>query len=220
LAHVICPPYDIISSGQQSLYYRKSTYNAIRLELPREDPGPAVDRYQKAAATFGQWLMDGILEQDSVPGFYLHQHQFDYSGEERLRRGLIARVRLEPWGNGIYPHEETGTKAEGDRLQLMRSCRANFSPLLSLYDDSHVKVSATLSRISRQEPLISLWAEPSNLPDCHEVHTLWAVTDLETKQELSRLLSSVPLYMADGHHRYETALAYQREKALQQCSGD
>jgi uncharacterized protein (DUF1015 family) len=212
LAQVICPPYDIITPEQQKLCYKKSDYNAIRLEFPE----PTGDRYQRAAITFQQWLKQGILQYDSVSSFYLHDQRFEYSGEKMVRRGLIARVKLEPWGSGIYPHEETSSKAKSDRLQLMKACRANFSPLFSLYHDSERKVAPILSHVAQKEPLMSLRARRSNLPDSNEAHTLWAITDPDIKREVSQLLSSQPLYIADGHHRYETALTYQQERAQEQ----
>jgi uncharacterized protein (DUF1015 family) len=216
LAQVICPPYDIITPEQQKLYYKKSDYNAIRLEYPIESLEPTGDRYQRAAGTFQQWLKHGILQLDSVSSFYLHDHRFEYSGEKMVRRGLIARVKLEPWGSGIYPHEETSSKAKSDRLQLMRVCRTNFSPLFSLYHDSEQKVAPILSHAAQKKPLMLLRAERSNLPDSNEDHILWAITDPETKRELSQFLFSQPLYIADGHHRYETALTYQQERAREQ----
>jgi uncharacterized protein (DUF1015 family) len=216
LARVLCPPYDVITPEQQKLYYEKSDYNAIRLEFPAKSREPTGDSYERAAVTFLQWLKQGILQLDSVSSFYLHDHRFEHSGEKRVRRGLIARVKLEPCGSGIYPHEETFPKAKGDRLQLMRACRANFSPLLSLYPDPGRKIAPILSRIAQEKPLMSLRAQRSNLPDSNEAHTLWAITEPEIKRELSQSLSSQPLYIADGHHRYETASIYQQERAKEQ----
>jgi uncharacterized protein (DUF1015 family) len=216
LARALCPPYDVITSEQQKLYYEENSYNAIRLEFPAESPEPTGDSYQRAAITFQQWLQHGVLQLDSVSSFYLHDHRFEYSGEKKVRRGLIARVKLERWGSGIYPHEETVSKAKSDRLQLMRACRANFSPLLSLYHDPERKVAPILSHVAQEKPLVSLRARRSNLPDSNEAHTLWAITDPDIKRELSQFLSSQPLYIADGHHRYETALNYQQERAQEQ----
>jgi uncharacterized protein (DUF1015 family) len=217
LAQVICPPYDVIALEQQKLYYEKSDYNAIHLEFPAENPKLTGDKYQRAAITFQQWLKHGILQIDGAPSFYLHDHHFECSGEKRVRRGLIARVKLEPWGSGIYPHEETFPKAKSDRLQLMRACRANFSPLLSLYQGSERKIASILSEASRAKPIIEMSVlSPSIGGDQNEereAHTLWAITDPEIKRELSQFLSSQPLYIADGHHRYETALTYQQERA-------
>jgi uncharacterized protein (DUF1015 family) len=209
LAGVICPPYDVITPQQQRFYYKKSDYNAIRLEFPE----PTSDRYQRAAITFQEWLEQGILRYDNVPSYYLHEHRFEYLGAKKVRRGLIARVKVEPWGSGIFPHEETSSKAKSDRLQLVRACRANFSPLFSVYQDSQRKVAPTLSLVAQEEPVMSLRAGRDNFPGSDEAHILWAVTDPETKRELGELLSSQPIYIADGHHRYETALNYQQERA-------
>ena len=220
LARVLCPPYDVITPEQQKLYYEENSYNAIRLEFPTESLETTGDRYQRAAITFQQWLKHGVLQRDSVSSFYLHDHHFEYSGKKKVRRGLIARVKLEPWGNGIYPHEETFPKAKGDRLQLMRTCRANFSPLLSLYHDSERKIVSILSEASRAEPMIETsvlsLSAGGGQNEGEEAHTLWAIADPEIKRQLSQFLSSQLLYIADGHHRYETALTYQQERAQEQ----
>ena len=222
LARVLCPPYDVITPEQQQLYYEENSYNAIRLEFPAESPEPAGDRYQRAAITFQQWLKHGVLQLDSVSSFYLHDHHFEYSGEKKVRRGLIARVKLGPWGSGIYPHEETFPKAKNDRLHLMRACRANFSPLLSLYQGSERKIASILSEASRAKPMIETsvlsLSTRGGQDEGGEAHTLWAISEPEIKRELSQFLSSQPLYIADGHHRYETALAYQQERAQEQAN--
>jgi len=208
VAKVICRPYDVITREQQRLYYTKSKYNAVHLDFPE----PIADGYRRAAMTFRQWLEQGVLKYDSASAFYLHEHEFKYSGRKKLRRGLIARVKLEPWGNGIFPHEETASKAKTDRLQLMQACRASFSPLLSLYEDSQQKIAALLCHVAEESPVMSLPAERGNLPDPDEAHRVWAVADPEVKRELSDLLSAQPIYIADGHHRYETALTYEKER--------
>ncbi len=220
LARALCPPYDVINPEQQKLYYEGNSYNAIRLEFPAERLEPKGDRYQRAAITFQQWLKQGVLQLDSVSSFYLHDHRFEYSSEKRVRRGLIARVKLEPWGKGIYPHEETFSKAKSDRLQLMRACRANCSPLLCLYNGSERKIASILSEASRAKPMIETsvlsLSTGGGRDEGGEAHTLWAITEPEIKRELSQFLSSQPLYIADGHHRYETALNYQQERAKEQ----
>jgi len=215
LARVICPPYDVITSEQQKFYYERSDYNAIRLECASEQAGDTTtdDRYSRAAIAFQQWLKEGILRIDDSPAFYVHDHYFTYLGERRRRRGLIARVKLEPWGDGIYPHEETFSKAKRDRLQLMRSCQANFSPLFALYQDSEQKIALILHEASQDKPIMSLRVKRSNLPDSDDKHIIWAITDSRFQQQIKRSLSGQPLYIADGHHRYETALAYQQERA-------
>jgi len=212
IAKTICPPYDVVTPEQQRLYYEKSDYNAIRLEFPE----PTGDRYERAAIAFQQWLKQGILQPDRVSSFYLHDHHFEYLGKKMVRRGVVARVKLQPWGGGIFPHEETSSRDKSDRLQLMRACRANFSPLFSLYHDSERKIAPILSHVARRRPLVSLRVERSNLPDSNEAHSLWAVTDPEIKRGLGELLSSQSIYVADGHHRYETALIYLEERAREQ----
>jgi len=216
VAKVICRPYDVITPEQQTLYHKKSGYNAVRLEFP----GPIADRYERAATAFQRWLKQGVLQYDSASAFYLHEHEFKYSDRKMIRRGVIARVRLEPWGSGIFPHEETTSKAKTDRLQLMRTCRANFSPLLSLYEDSEREIATILCGVAKEGPVISLPAERSNFPDPDEAHRVWAVADPDVKRELSDLLSAQPIYLADGHHRYETALTYRQERIQGASPGD
>jgi uncharacterized protein (DUF1015 family) len=216
LARVLCPPYDVVAPEQRKLYHEKSDYNAIRLESPAESPEPTGDSYHTAAITFQQWLKQGVLQLDRVSSFYLHDHHFEYSGEKRVRRGLIARIKLQPWGSGVYPHEETFSKAKSDRLQLMRACRANFSPLLSLYQGSEQEIALKLSEVARGKPIIETSRSFPSMGEGGEGHVVWAITDPETKLQLSQFLSSQPLYIADGHHRYETALTYQQERAQHQ----
>jgi len=215
VANAICRPYDVITPEQQRLYYMKSDYNAVRLEFPE----PIADRYERAAITFQQWLKQGVLHRDGVSAFYLHEHEFKYSGRKMLRRGLIARVRLEPWGSGVSPHEETAPEAKTDRLQLMQACRANFSPLLSLYHDSEQQIAAILCRAIQEEPAMSLSAALENYPDPDESHRVWVVANPEVKRKLSDLLSAQQIYIADGHHRYETALTYQKQRVQGWSSG-
>ncbi|MFO7773049.1 MAG: DUF1015 domain-containing protein [Dehalococcoidia bacterium] len=220
LAQVLCPPYDVITPELRQLLYNKSDYNAVRLESPADGLEPTEDSYQRASITFQDWRQRGVLQLDTSSSFYLHDHHFEYAGQKRVRRGLVARIKLEPWGSGIYPHEETFPKAKSDRLQLMRACRANFSPVLSLYQDSEREAARILSEASRAKPTIEISLPSSSTgvsPDeGSEAHTLWAITDPETKLQLTRFLSSQRLYVADGHHRYETALAYQQERTQAQ----
>ena len=210
LAQVICPPYDVITPQQQKHYYGKSDYNAIRLEylLPvvATTRQSNYNKYSGAAVTFQRWLKEGVLQVEDCPAFYLHDHYFTYSGEKKRRRGLIARVRLGPWGNGIYPHEETFSKTKSDRLQLMRACQANFSPLFALYQDSEGKFGKILSEASQGKPVIKF-------ADSGESHVVWAITEPKFIHRISEFITTQALYMADGHHRYETALAYQQERA-------
>jgi uncharacterized protein (DUF1015 family) len=207
LAKVICPPYDIITPEQQKDYYNKSQYNAIRVEyvaLQAED-AKTDSRYQRAANTLRQWIKDSVLCSEKQEALYVHDHYFDYLGVKRKRRGLVARVKLEPWYQGIFPHENTFPEAKTDRLQLMRACRVSFSPIMALYNDSHKKVGDAMSAAAQYKPVI-------DLSYSNDRHIVWSITDSEAIKRISDGLSAEPFYIADGHHRYETALIYQNER--------
>jgi len=205
LGAVICPPFDIITPEQQKSCYRKSDYNAIRLELPAQQGNESLQAaHGRAAVTFRTWLDEKTLQTDSPPAFYLHDHFFTYRGRMR-RRELIARVKLVPWGEGVYPHEETSSKVKQDRLELLRVCQAAFSPILALYQDRKGKIAEILSSVTQYRP-------PLVINDSAEQHLLWAIDEPRLVRRISDLLSKLPFYVADGHHRYEMALAYQRER--------
>ena len=208
LASVICPPYDVISPEEQTAYYDKSDYNVIRLEhgakLPED--AEADNQHSRANATFNQWLSAGVLQADDVPSFYIHEHSFTYQKIRRRRLGLIACVRLEPWENRVvFPHENTVPGIKSDRLELMRASNANFSPLLSLYEDPGERVTRLLAARTKSRPLI-------DFAEAGEAHRLWMSSEPEFVQRVSHFLAPKPIYIADGHHRYETALAYRDER--------
>ncbi len=205
LSLVICPPYDVITPEEQKAYYEKSAYNIIRLEysldMPEDLPG---SKYARVAATFSQWLNEGILQRDNAPAFYIHEHQFLYKGVRRKRLGFMACVKLEPWESRmICPHENTVPEIKSDRLELIRACEANISPLLALYEDPGQKVVQLLQ--TRRRLVMDFTAGD-------EIHKVWVITEPEFIQRISHFLASKPLYIADGHHRYETALTFQQEK--------
>jgi len=207
LASVICPPYDIVSPEEQKAYYQKSDYNVVRLEHGMESPEDteADNKHSQASITFNQWLKAGILQADPVPSFYIHEHTFIYQNTRKRRLGLIACVRLEPWENKVvFPHESTVPGIKSDRLELMRACAANFSPLFGLYEDPGQRVAKLLISQAKRKPLI-------DFTEAGETHKLWISSEPEFVQRISHFLAPKPIYIADGHHRYETALAYRDE---------
>jgi len=219
LAAVICPPYDIITPQMQRELYQRSEYNFVRLEFGLESPGDtaAENKYTRAAATLEQWLGQGILRADETPAIYLHDHYFTHQGREYKRRGLIARVKLEEWDKRIIrPHEGTLKEPKGDRLNLLHALRANTSPILALFDDQGQRISSLLADQERNQPVISFSTADG------ERHELWALTEAEVISQIRRSLADQPLYIADGHHRYESALAYRRERraSAAAASGD
>jgi uncharacterized protein (DUF1015 family) len=208
LASVICPPYDIISPEEQRVYQERSDYNIIRLEHGVELPKDTKtnNRHSRANAIFNQWLKDRILLTDHVPSFYIHEHSFIYQSIRRQRLGLMACVRLEPWESKIiFPHENTVPGIKSDRLDLMRACAANFSPLFGLYEDRGQKVTKLLALQISRKPVI-------DFTEAGEAHRLWMANEPEFVQRVSHFLAPKPIYVADGHHRYETALAYRDER--------
>src|SRR5947208_10778448 len=143
LAQVVTPPYDVISEEAQARYYARSPYNVIRLELGREEAGDTTlnNRYTRAAATFAEWRIDGVLRQEAASCYYLYQQIFTHGGQSYTRTSLLARVRLEPWSaRVVLPHEHTMAKPKDDRLKLLRACATNLSPLMSMYEDPQGRV--------------------------------------------------------------------------------
>jgi uncharacterized protein (DUF1015 family) len=215
LSAVICPPYDIITPQLQQELYQRSQYNFVRLEHARKLPqDTAIDNKDaRSAATLDEWLEKGILMVDDVPAIYLHDHYFAYQGREYKRRGMVVCVRLEEWDKMIIrPHEGTLSEPKSDRLSLLWACRANTSPVLSLFEDQGQQVSSLLTSQEQNEPLISLSRTSG------ESHWVWAITEPGVVNQICNTLANQPLYIADGHHRYESALMYQREKLTYSAS--
>ena len=211
LGALLSPPFDVIDAESQRSLQERSAHNIVRLELSQERPedGPQENRYTRAAATLRGWRESGALEQEEHPAFYIYSQRFEHEGRKLGRTALLARLRLEPWEAGIVrPHEKTGAAPKEDRLQLFRHLRANVSPLLALYRDPERRIGGLLE--TSGSPLID-----AATPDGQH-HTLFALTDVAAIEAISSALRDTPIYMADGHHRYETALAYRDERRGQQ----
>ena len=207
LAALVTPPYDVISPEAQARYYERSPENIIRLELGRDEPDDdtLTNRYTRAAVTFAEWRLRGVLRQDA-PALYLYEQQFSAAGAEHRRLTLFARVRLEPWQAGvILPHERTLSKPKDDRLKLTRACAATLSPIMALYDDTEGALATTLDALRQREPTVSFTDEAG------ELQRLWVLDDPALAAEVAAFFAPRQLYIADGHHRYETALTYREE---------
>ncbi|MEK7353147.1 MAG: DUF1015 domain-containing protein [Chloroflexota bacterium] len=214
---VICPPHDIISPQQQEELYQSSEYNFVRLEYGsvQSDDTLTNNRYTRSAATLEQWLKKGILEPDKAPTIYLHDHLFTLEGKEYKRRSIIARVRLEEWDKMIIrPHESTTAQTKSDRTSLIWALQANTSPILAMFEDRQQQIYTQLPRWAQRLPLIT-----SRIVN-GEGHSLWAISDTAAINRISKSLAEQPLYIADGHHRYESALAYRNERKATNKSGD
>lgn len=198
IEELVCPPYDIISEEQRLGYLEKNPRNIIRLELPKgEDP------YNEAGRTLDKWLSEGILAQDEKEGIYIYEEEFTAGGQRKSFKGCIVRVKLEEFSKGvILPHEETLSKAKEDRFNLMKATGCNFSQIYSLYNDSEHIITKKLDELSVNEPV-------SELTDSEGVtHRLWISSDPADTSFIAKQFADKKLYIADGHHRYETALNY------------
>lgn len=203
LAQVICPPYDIISPQAKKLCHRRHQYNIVRIE-GGETPDGGGDQYTQARDLLQRWLKQGVLKLEASPALYLHHHLFTLQGDQKLRRGIFAAVGL--GDKDIHPHEETQAKPKEDRLRLLRATRANISPIFVLYHEKAGEIASIMAQVEVGPPLLSLEEENG------EGHRLWAISQPPLISRLQALFSSLPLFIADGHHRYETALNYLKER--------
>jgi len=213
LSDVVAPPYDVIDPELQDQLYKRHPANVIRIILNRQEPGDEGDeKYDRAARFVQQWLSEGVLKQEDAPAYYVYHQQFEHDGKQIVRRGFMGRVRIQPFGEGnIYPHEETHPKAKVDRLKLTRATRQNNSQIFGLYPDPHNEVIEALDAATAG-------IEPIEAVDHLGVtHRVWPVSDEATVAKVGRLMGDKPMFVADGHHRYETACNYRDE--LAQASG-
>ena len=209
MALVTAPPYDCISPQQQEELYRTHPHNIVRIDFGKDMPGDTAyhNRYTRAAAFLAKWKKAGILVRDLGPALYFYQQEFEVDGRSYLREGFLARVGLEEFGRGkIFPHEETLAGPKEDRLKLMRSTRANLSPIFSLFPDPKNSVTAMFHKgIGLYEPLAQ------TVDGDGVVHRLFGCAKPSLVRGVVKAMADKPLFIADGHHRYETALAYRRE---------
>ena len=205
LSDVAAPPYDVIDADLQEHLYQKHPHNVIRLILNRIEPADdeTNNRYTRAARLFKEWRSSGVLQAEPAAALYVYHQLFSYADRQMTRRGFMARLRLERFGEGtVYPHEETHASAKADRLQLTIACKANLSQIFGLYPDPENEAQGLLEQaIAGQTPLEAT-------DHLGAVHRLWPVTDVQVISQLAGLLSPRPMFVADGHHRYETACNY------------
>lgn len=216
---VVAPPYDVIDRDGQHAFYARHPNNVIRLELGLDEPGDTSDRnrYTRAAQHLAGWLASGVLRRDSQPAIYPYTVEYvvpDVQGPpaRKVLTGFLGLMELQAFGPGrVLPHENTRSAAKADRLHLMNACRANFSPIFSLFSDPQQRAHRMLEEaITAQKPRIEL------TDDDGFAHRLWAVSDPRVLDALAAELRAKPLFIADGHHRYETALTYQQQRREQE----
>ena len=203
LGDLLCPPYDVISDAERDRLYGLSPHNFVRVEYPKPDADP----YAAAAAELSTWRLRSVMKQDASPALYVHDHEFPAGNTRVRRRGIHCALRLHAPEEGvIMPHELTFPKAKADRLALLRATRTNTSAVFAMYADTRGEITGAISRrVEGMRPLAEATVG-------YEVHRVWAIGDRLAMGELREAFAKRRLYIADGHHRYETALTYLGER--------
>lgn len=214
---VVTPPYDVIDAAGQESFYEKNPYNVIRLELGKTypDDDDTNNRYTRAANYLKEWLDSGILIHDEQPSVYLYEQEFDARGERKIRSGFITAVQANDYSKGeVLPHEETLPKHKADRLNLMKATMANFSPIFGLYSDQgHVIENALTAAKGNRKPDIEVTDTQG------VINRLWVISDPATLEIIVKEMAPKKIFIADGHHRYETAVSFGKEMAAQGKQG-
>jgi uncharacterized protein (DUF1015 family) len=206
ITRVVTPPYDRVYPDVQEACYRRSPYNIVRITKGIAEEGDSADNnvYTRAAQVFNEWMGNGVLIQDQEPAFYIYHQTYSFEGERLTRKGVIALGKLEP--EKVHAHEKTLKGPKEDRLKLMRATEGNFGHIFMLYDDpARTTERAVRQIVVDQAPLIEAQDADGNS------HQVWRVTDASIAEAIQSALADKDLYIADGHHRYETAVNYMNE---------
>lgn len=205
LSDVTAPPYDVIDAQMQSCLYKQHPCNVVRLILNRAEPGDSTPEapYKRAADFLRNWQAENVLIQEPEEAVYVYHQAFDWEGVHFVRKGFLACVRLEEFENGhIFPHEQTLSGPKADRLALTKACQANLSPIFGLYPDDDAEIQSVLEDSIRTKTAIEAG------DSLGIVHRLWPITDHTITTHVREAIHDLPIFIADGHHRYEIALAY------------
>jgi uncharacterized protein (DUF1015 family) len=209
LSDVVAPPYDVIDPALRHQLYDRSPFNVVRVDFGKPEPSDSDEnnRYTRAAGLLRDWVRGGVVKQDTARSLYVCHQEYEVEGERHVRKGFLTRVRLEPFGKGrIYPHEETMSGPKEDRLKLMRATGMNLSSVFGLYPDEAGEVQRLLDDAVRR-------ALPLEATDhLGTVSRLWPVSDQHLITRVTGLMGPKSVFIADGHHRYETALHYLDER--------
>ena len=206
LSDVVTPPYDVIGPKLQEHFYKLHPNSFIHIDLNKIEPGDDDEknnRYTRSAKIYKQWHAEGVFVTEGDPAIYVYHQEFTADGTTYIRKGFLGRQRLTRFGEGqVFPHEETLPAAKVDRLMLMVTTKANLSPVFGLYPDPNCEADTLLDQaIAGKTPLVA--ADHLGV-----VHRLWPVTDVAVISKLSAIMGPKPIFIADGHHRYETACNY------------
>ena len=205
LSKAVAPPYDVIDEKYREVLYARHPNNVIRLILTKEEDGAAqkLTKYEAARRTMDDWKKQAVLLRDETPQIYLYHQTYRLEdGRELTRKGFIALRRLESFEGGkIRPHEYTFAGPKADRLSLLKAVSANLSPIFGIYRDEGRRVEELFYSALRKNPLIDIRTEEGR-------HQVWGLNDPKLFSELNLRMEEKTIFIADGHHRYETALAF------------
>ncbi len=208
IKELVCPPYDIISEDERKAFLNTNSHNIIRLELPKDGE----DIYKIASNTLESWLNEGIVATDSKETYYIYEEEFEIEGITKSFKGVIARVKVTDFSEGVViPHENTLSAAKEDRFKLMTATGCNFSQVYCLFEDENKKITSTLEDIAKQTATYDFTDKEG------VTHRLWQA-DADT--DLGELFKDKCLFIADGHHRYETAIRYRNEMRKNGANAD
>ena len=210
LAKVVSPPYDLITPELQESLLKRSPYNVVHLEAGEnlDWNAPGGNTYRNTTDLFEEWLRRGVLRREQEPCFYLSQHIFRFQGETKSRIGITGCIGLAEYdSHEVFPHEFTEEPAVLDRIALMQACNANFSPIMSLYRDPSGYLAQIFEDVMSTPPAIHVH------PDEQQELSLWLVSSPEEQTRVRQFFNDTPIFLADGHHRYEAALRFQAIKA-------
>jgi uncharacterized protein (DUF1015 family) len=215
---VVTQPYDKITQAMQDDYYKKSDSNIVRITKGKDEPGDNDEdnKYTRASEFLDKWMQDGTFVTETEPAIYAYYQDYQLpNGERKTRKGFVAMCELMEYGQGgVKPHEKTLAGPKADRLNLLRATQAHFGQIFMLYSDPENAINSILDELAGDKPLVQA-------VDGTEFHRVWAITDPEKIKIIQTIMGDKPLFIADGHHRYETALNYRNEMRAKgfRCEG-
>jgi uncharacterized protein (DUF1015 family) len=205
ISQVITPPYDVITSATQEEFYQSHPNNFVRIDFGKEQPGDCEDqnKYSRSASFLNQWLEEGVLVEDAVPAIYVYDQTYTIEGRDFTRRSFVSLVLAEPYKSGsVLPHELTHSGPKLDRLNLTKATESTFSQIFALYDDEKCQINQMLES-TREDQVLYEFKEPKGVTG-----QIYRVTNTDGIRSVQDFLKDKPLYIADGHHRYETSLNF------------
>ncbi len=216
LSEVVAPPYDIIYDEWREKLYERNPKNIVRLIKTKEEPDDTEEhnKYSRAREYIDSWMNDGVLKLEDKPVIYVRSDTYKINGETRTRYGFIALIKIEDFGKGIHPHERTLSAPKVDRMNLVKATGTNLSQIFSIYKDQNGEIEKILLSVAKALPDVD-FADEQGI-----IRKMWVVDDAEIITRLQNIMKNREIIIADGHHRYETAIAYKEHMESKRTSSD